>query len=176
MYNGISAEKFAVALAANTTATSYASSAPTATLPATGTDNCVITLKNAAGGGIVPPNLMVMAFGAGNDNSTLVFQVLGWTQVSGLGLWVSQVLAEYTATLSAAVGVASYVPVNTDRLADGYALVANQGVDAQGTTKVSPANDTPGSVTISTKGCQLIQINFKTGSSATNCNALYRLF
>jgi hypothetical protein len=160
---------FIKVLTANTTDASYDAKIATVTEP---TNEGVINLVPGTSG-LSPQNLLVIPFGAGADNATMSVRVIGWTNISTL--WIPFVLAEYDATLSAAVGIAAQSVINTDRFADTLALVANQGTDAQGTTKVSPANDVPGHFTVSSKGCKKMELVFKVGT-ATNANALYRAY
>lgn len=163
------AEPFVKSLDTNSTDVAYASRIPTVTAPSS---DGVINLVPGTSG-VTPSTLLVMPFGAGADNSTISVRVLGWVNIGSL--WIPTVLCEYDCTLSAAVGIAGQSVINTDRIADGFSLVANQGVDAQGTTKVAPANDTPGHFTVNVKGCKKVELVYKVGT-ATNANALYRAY
>lgn len=163
------AEPFVKSLDTNSTDVSYASRIPTVTAPAS---DGVINLVPGTSG-LTPTAILVMPFGAGADNSTASVRVIGWDNIGSL--WIPTLLCEYDCTFSAAIGIAGQSVINTDRFADGFALVANQGVDAQGTTKVAPANDVPGHFTVSVKGCKKVELVYKVGT-ATNANALYRAY
>lgn len=158
---------YARARTANATDNPFPVKSPTAAEP---TGAGVIDLFRPLGGA---NSLRLMPFGAGADNSTLSVRVIGWSCVgdnAGNNLWVPTILAEYSAILSAAVGVAGRAVLDTERFADQVTLVTgNDGVD---TSKISPANDTPAHVLVDLKGCQKVEVVFQLGT-ATGANALF---
>jgi hypothetical protein len=149
----------------NSTSSSFAATAPTATEP---TGDNVITLSRL--GTMVCQNLMLAFFGAGNDDQTFDARVYGWQQVAGL--WVPTLLAQLSCTLSTVVGVAGYPVLNTERFADTYSLAS--GFNANVSVEVvSPANNTIGHVLLDVRGFSKIQVDFDM-TGATSANALYK--
>ncbi len=125
--------------------------------------------------------IRVMPFGAGADNDTHVIRVIGWNQVGSTSdstlIWVPSLLASYTSTLSTLVGVSGKVVTDSERFADTLVIVANMGTDAQGTVKVSPADNlTPAYFICELNGAQKVQVTFDLTGTSTSANALYELF
>lgn len=142
-------------LVTSSTATSFAAKIATATEP---TGDGVHVMK--AG-----DNLEVLPFGAGADNNTFGLRVVGWRSV-GTTLWVPEVLAEFTCTLSASVGVAGQPVTDTDRFADTMVVVT--GITAVRTGPV----DTPLSGSLSVSGYEKLEFIYDM-VTATNGNCLF---
>jgi len=166
---------------------------PTATEPTgsgdTGTNASVIDLTGPLGGGVAANGVLFMLFGTGADTNTGSCRVIGWSKVMTApggtfvddvnvnnGIWIPTVLLEVTLALSVQVGVDNRIINASNRFADTMAIVgttANAGVDVD---VVSPANDTIARAYCDLQGSQKLEFTFSTGSSATDLNALYKLF
>jgi hypothetical protein len=160
-------------LATNSTAASFNSRIPTVTDP---TANVNLIHRND--NGPLDAALQLIFCGAGADNATGSFRVIGWAPTNGsVPLWIPTVMHEYDVTLSAAVGVAGADAINTDRFAD--TIAAATGTYPSGTVLlvggelISNANDVISHVTIGTKGFHYIEVSTKVGT-ATNLNCFYR--
>lgn len=151
----------------NSTDSQFATKSPTTTKPS----GDGVTEFAPSEGGKVPNNLLVLPFGAGDDDTTFSVRVLGWSCIGTL--WVPMILCEYSCTLSAAVGVANADVTSSDRFADTLSLVANMGNEDIDTTFISPANNTPAHFLVDIKGCQLVELTFDM-TGATSGNALIR--
>lgn len=156
------AAKYFRAFKVNNTATSFSATVATATEPQ---NDGVVENTNGA------ETLDAIFFGAGADNTTFDARIIGW-RVTGASrpLWIPTVIVEVSATLCAAVGVAGYEMVNTDRFVD--TLTINKGIGVASTVLA----DASGSVlTIDISGYSKIEV---TGdlTGATNLNALVALF
>lgn len=157
--------------AGNSTDAAYPARPPTITEPA---DDGVINTADLSGAA-APDSLIVIPYVLGANNNTFSCRVIGWSQItlSGVSLWIPEVLAEYDCTAGNIPGVAASPVLNTEFLPDTLSLVANMGTDAQGTTKVSPQDDTPGHFVVKTRGARKVEFLFKKGTG-TSANALYR--
>lgn len=185
---GCLSQPFRKARSTNATDTSFPSKVPTITEPSGGG---VLDLTEG-GQGLVPESLVVLPFGTGDDNDVFDMRVIGWRRIVGGPnpgdiLWVPCIIAQVTATLSAAVGVAGAPVVATERFADTLAVTV-EGVtrdgeltaaDAEtftssGTTVItSPANDTPAFFEVCVKGFEKIEFTFDTTTGdPTGANAL----
>lgn len=133
----------------------------------------VATTTMPTGGGVVdmrrdPPTwVRVVPFGVGADNTTFDVRVLAWTE--DLGFWLPTIIAQFSCTLSAFVGVAGATVDETHRFADTLSTPAtNLGPEC---VTFSPQNDTPGWYLIHAAGAQLIEVQFDM-TGATSGNAL----
>lgn len=146
----------------NLTTTSFSALAATATKP---TADGVVDLTAAP-----PAWLKLVPFGAGSDNTTFDARLWGWSLVSSL--WVPTILVQFSATLSAAVGVSGGDVTDTDRFADTVGdPTANFGEAGVTCQPYSPQNDTPGSMILDACGCTLFQLQIDL-TGATSGNAL----
>ena len=142
--------------------------APTTTKPlvdsATGATG-VVDLGNN------PPRLVkLIPFGVGANNTTFDVRLTAWHNAAGL--WVPTVLLQFTATLSAAVGVAGATVLDTERFADTLGdPTTNFGVKGTDCWQHSPQNDTPGFYLADAAGGVLYQVDTNLGT-ATSGNAL----
>jgi hypothetical protein len=120
-------------------------------------------------------SIKLIPFGTGDDNTTFDMRVIGWWRHGhreSKQLWIPEILAELTATLSTSVGLAGRAVAETERFADTIAVAAAYG--APFVAVKSPANNTPGSVMIDLLGCQLFSFDFDL-TGATAANALFTL-
>lgn len=127
-------------------------------------------------GGITAQNFAkLIPFGAGTATNTFSMYVWSW-ELCG-NEWVPHLLAAFTCTLSTMTGIAgSTGPINTDKFCDTIAIITNLGNPNVTCSIISPQNNTPGHVVIDMEGAQKIEVQFSTGSSATNCNAMLKVF
>jgi hypothetical protein len=156
-------EKYQKARAALSTDANFPSIVPTATAPS-GTG----VVSNPKVGNEAPNWVQIIPFGEGADNSTFDLRVIGW-KPSSLGLWVPTILAQAACTLSAAVGVAGYEVIDTQRFADTIALT--QVLTSVDSKLSSVGSDLVASFQVETRGCAFIQVTFDLGT-ATGANAL----
>lgn len=158
----------------NQTSTTFVSKLPTVTIPngdaGTATGASVIEIGNASFFGY--PAVKVFLYGAGSNNNTLSCRLIGWELVGGL--WIPSVLCEIQGTLSTVLrGVVGQPVSATEYFADTMTLTygnANVSVEL-----FSPANDIMAHAMVSVKDSRKLEFSFSRGSSATNCNALFKL-
>ncbi len=177
----------------NTTSATFTSIIPTVTEPVAVTAGAIgsgIWNLVPGGRGLVADYAMVGFFGAGADNTTFDARLWGWDRIGSdpaTTLWMPRILASFTCTLCATVGVAGAKIINTDRLVD--TLVVNAigpqpflpGVNGTpaaeylGTVRVfSPANEFWAWALVPLMGCEKLQFDFDM-TGATNGNAAFRL-
>lgn len=155
---------FQKAFSANATDNSFTSLACTKTEP-TGTGVIATGWAN----GTSFPNLTLLAFGTGNENTTFDVRIVGWKKVGAT--WIPTILAQGTCTLSKFVGVANGDVVATERFADTLSFSGYSGVTVQ-----NPGADAaPAWATLALAGFAKIQIFVSLGSSATAANLLLQL-
>lgn len=167
------------ARAVNSNLSAFPSKVPTATKP-TGSgaaaDDAVV-FDVSAFASQTGFRLRVFVIGTGAADTTLSVRCIVWN-VANLGLaselWIPTTIAEYLCTLSTAVGVAAKAVVNTERFADTLAVVGTSGVDGQGTTKFSPADNTVAYFDIVVPPCVLFEPVFDMGT-ATDGNILMQI-
>jgi hypothetical protein len=141
----------------------FPSRTPTATAPSgAGVVNDPIV------GQETPEWVQILPFGDGADNATFDLRVIGW-KPTDLGLWVPTILAQAACTLSTAVGANGFEVTASQRFAD--TIVLTQVLANVDSKLASPANDTPGSFQVQTRGSVLIEVIFDLGT-ATGANAL----
>ncbi len=168
------------AFGSNTTASSFASIAPTLTKP---------TSDSSSGAAILPAENAVIRlslFGAGSDNNAYDIKVVGWSRVwadqaaavapaqpDKTVEWIPSAMAYLTATLSTSTGVASgVVGGTTQRFADTITEKSSSGYATAAINIVSPADNIPGYVEVATSGFQMIGVYFDM-DTATSGNLLY---
>ena len=116
-------------------------------------------------------------YGAGSNDNTMSCQVIGWSYLFESGnpataVWDPTVLVELQGTLTSTItGPSGGVITTTDLFAD--AITLTYGNDNVSIDRVSPSNNIAAHVLLDFKGFQLLEFTFTTGSSATNCNALW---
>lgn len=124
-------------------------------------------------GGIAPPSVILIPYGAGSATNTFTMSVYGWRHTLGGNArqeWVPMILASFTCTLCTSPGVAGG-DVNASQLFCGTIVMVMGNANISNEV-LSPATNDIGHVVVATKGVRLIQVLFGTGSSATSCNAL----
>lgn len=142
------------------------------------TASAIIDLTSSPGG-IVQNSLIIKPYGAGANNATFSFRVIGWRKVDeaavpDTSVWDPTVLVELACTLSSTpIGLAGKVIAATDLFAD--TIVLTTGNDDVSCDIVSPTGDVAAHAVVDMKGFTKIEITFTTGGSATNCNALVAL-
>jgi hypothetical protein len=124
-------------------------------------------VKDAPGDTEAPNTMMLMAFGAGADNSTFDLRVTGWSKCAEL--WLPTLILQVTATLSTVVGVAGKAILATERVAD--ALVAVKA--ASGTEVFPPTAEIPAWVLFDVMGFELLQVTANL-DTATGANAIVK--
>lgn len=168
---------FRKVLGTNATGNAYTAQTDSLTAPAETTAGVI---EIGAGEGGVPNTVLVKFFGTGADNTTGACRVYGYREVvrnvagtvtrshTPILLWGG------TFTLSARVGVASGVVVDTERYADTIVNTANEAIDNVSSQTLSPVQDVPAHVLIDTKGCRWLKFDLivGSGSPATDVNAL----
>lgn len=144
------------ALETNSTDNSFTSKIPTVTEP---TGNGVFLVG--------AETVELLPFGSGADNSTFNMRVIGWRQAGGL--WVPQILADLSCTLSQAVGIAKSYVINTERFADAITVTTgNAVVDAV-------TADTPVKAVVGVAGYKKVEFIFDL-VTATGANCLFCQF
>jgi len=188
------ASQWHLARATNQTSSAFVSKVPVYTEPTGDTNDAtgssIIDLTHTSEGspqtGPAQNGVCACFFGVGTNAQTFSARIIGWSAIGtdrksavtpDNRLWVPIVLAELLCTIKSAIhGVANTVLGTNQFFADTIAVVgtaANQGV---GVDIVSAGNTTIAHVFCDLRGSQKLEFSFSTGSSATSCNALYKLF
>lgn len=157
---------FFKALSTNATdASSFPSKVPTTTEPTT-------TAIDVTRGDTTYNNILILPYGVGSDNNTMLIRLIGWKKIGTL--WIPVPILEATCTLSAVVGVSGAEVSNTERFADTITFQSwvNSNISAE---VVQPTGDIIGHILADIKGFSKIEFVFHRNSSATSCNALYTL-
>lgn len=145
---------------------------PTVTKPASaGVVGFSTSLFDFGGVGEPMPDLIeFMPYGNAN-NATFDVRILGWRYTGTI--WIYKILLQFTATCGNIPGVAATDLTNAQFLADTVSDPATgmgeKGVDA---FPASPANDTPASYRLKTRGYSLLEFLFNRGTAAS-CNGFY---
>lgn len=160
--------KFRRALTANSTDTSFASKVATLTEPS-GSG----VLDMGAGGALAPNGVLVVPYGAGNDDTTFAMRIIGWRSITEhssnqkITEWIPIILVELACTLSTAVGATGGV-IGGGRMADTLSLVT--GNDDISIDFVSPTGNVAAHAVVDVKGCEKIEFSFDmTGATSGNC-------
>lgn len=168
--DGSQESKFRKVRTTNSTQTgSFASVVPQVAAPSESADDG--TVRVVVPSGWVPTRVMVVPFGVGSNDNTLLMRVWGWSEQATL--WVPTLLWQGTCTLTSYMpGVAATSVDATNLFCDTIeTTVGNDGVDCQ---PFSPGNDTVGHLILDTKGCPYLRFLFNRDGSATSANALVR--
>ncbi len=152
-------------LAANSTATSFASK--------------VITVDEPTGVGVIESIrsaevMQVSFFGAGTAAQTFDALVIGWNELRNgtKNVWVPVPIVHLTATLGSAAGLASADIADTDLIAHTIAVAASGGI---GTIPSQVGGNRMAVANFSIIGYRKIEIIFDM-TGATNGNCIYRQF
>lgn len=155
------------AQATNSTATSFSALIPTLDRPAASATRSVFDLGKR--GTRDRNSLVVYPYGGDANNDIVITKVSGWNQTP-LGMWVSSMICEVSATLSSTlVGLASREVVATEFFADTLSLTAGVAELYQGTADLDIAY-----FICSTAGFEIIEITYDLGTGGDRQNALYR--
>lgn len=174
------------ALATSSTAGAFTAYIPTITEPS---GAGVFPFDSALNPGCQTPDLLnVMFFGAGSDNTAFNARIIGWERLADSTvktLWIPKILATFTCTRSAMVGVTGCHIVSTDRVVDTLvpATVGPQpnrdgtisaAAALFGTVQIyNPANDLAAWALVPLYACEKIQFDFAL-TAGTDMNALFR--
>lgn len=167
----------------NQTSSSFVAKIPTVTVPAddaaTATGQASVEMRN--GGAFTQNGLVILPYGTGSNGNTFSMRVVGWRQFGTdphTLLWLPTTLAEFLCTLDSAIlGIAGKTIVATEYFCGTIAIVGTSGNPNVSCEIVSPAvSGSMAHVVVDTKGFEKIELSFSTGSSATDCNALFSQF
>ncbi len=142
------------------------------------------------GGAMSPRGMMLVPIGAGSNDNTFSFTVLGWRATKlnvGLPLWVPVPLMICQATLGSGVGIAnsdlgaSVLFADTITCSVGPTLINTAAPNTVPPVVpdeflLSPTGDAVAAVFVRSFGFRFLEVIFTTGGSATSCNALYCKF
>lgn len=168
-----SKSEFRKVLSANSTANAYAAKTDAAgsTAPATAG---YIDLSAGQLPDYVPNTVLLKFFGAGADNTTGGARVYGVrpcrNSANAVVSFTHTLLAQYSFTLSADVGVADGLVSATERYAD--TITRTTGIENVSDQMLSPTGDVSGHVLVDAKGHALLFVDPIIGT-ATSVNALY---
>lgn len=164
--------KLRKALATNDTGTSFAAKIPTTTKP-TG-DGVFDLLSESLGvsvGETIPHFIQIIPYGTNGDNDTFDMRLIGWSRsTDATPVWVPQLLVDLNVVLGNISGAA--IAANTF-MADAITIAKGDG-DAP---EISPANDTPASILVHLRGCELIEFDWDLAGAqeGASMNAFWRL-
>jgi hypothetical protein len=116
-------------------------------------------------------------------------RVIGWRiafdrdkpKTPETAVWIPCKLAEFLCTLGTSAGPAAGtggagIVTTTDLFVQTIAIVGTSGNANIDLSITSPADNTIGNVVVDMKGFSKLELQFSTGASATNCNALVALY
>jgi hypothetical protein len=134
--------------------------------------------------GLAQNKVKIIPFGTGSDTNTFKMRLIGWEiayeRDSGedirTAIWIPTTLAEFTCTLSTPPGLAGTVVDGNQLFADTIALDGTSGNDDIDISITPPADNTIAHVVVDLKAAQKLEIIFDRNSSASSCNALYKLY
>lgn len=123
-----------------------------------------------------PLEVSLSPYLVGSDNATMYMDAIGW-RPTDLGkpteIWTPVTLFEALCTGSGFVGLANRAVIATERFCDTIALTSLKGTQGTNIDVMSPADNTPGYITLKTRGFPIVEVRFNLNSSATGCNALW---
>lgn len=185
------------AFATSATDTSFASRIPTITEPSGDGIHELVNGASKSGdkdkgrAADVEAAILCMFYGAGADNATFDVRLIGWDTIYAkpTTLWIPKILASFTCTLSAMVGVAGAPLVATDRIVDTITLRTDNAVSQPVTKSLdsgavttssgwgveifSPAGDLAAWVKVPLQGSRKLEFCYDM-TGATDGNALFR--
>lgn len=132
------------------------------------------------GGCKAPNGLFIKPFAIGADNVTFLMALFAVDRIinkSGTHVppqWTHTLLAAFTCTASAHLGLVGGNVLNTERYADTIIIIANHGNANISHEAVSPVADLGGHVVADVKGAEQVAFKFWMNASATSANALFR--
>lgn len=158
------------AWATDSTATSFASTAPTTSTPYA--SDGVVDMKGANSTS-VSNVAIVKFFGAGADDDTFDWRIWGWREMSAG--YDPILLAKGSCTISTCVGVTGGLATSSHRFADTI-TVAHPATGNISYQVCSPKTDgidnIAGHLTLDLKGCRYLQFDFDRTGTTSACNAL----
>lgn len=109
--------------------------------------------------------LQLIPYGVGSDTNTFSMRIWGWSQTNdATEIWVPQLLIEVSCAISTGTDFANITAGNY--CVDTITVVAGDAA----ASIISPANDTPGSLLLHLRGCELFEFDFDmTGATSANC-------
>jgi hypothetical protein len=122
----------------------------------------------------------IIPYGVGSNTNTFSFRAFGWRrhkhvdpQNGYVPLWLPEFFGEWLCTLDSSIpGVTGAIVDSTNYFCSTVALT-NPAAATSGMLLMNPGTTgLIGSVLIDFQGCKIGQLEFSTGSSATNANAL----
>lgn len=158
----------------NQTSAAYVSKVPTATEPAADSTSATASAAIDLQSTVVGSGILAMFYGIGANNTTFSCRIIGWkkTGLTSTALWIPTVICEVDLTLDSSVtGVAATDILDTESFVDTIALAKSLGTETVSSTTTA----VPSLLAIGLCGSMKFEFSFKTGSSATSCNALYVL-
>lgn len=167
--------RYKLAMATNSTATSFSALIPTITKPAASATRAVFDMGKE---GLRDLNtLVVMPFGGNTNNDIINVKVLKWirvprtTPVMGApDMYVAEVVCEVQATLSSSLpGLADEEVVVAEFLADTLTLTKGVAVLFNGTADIDPAY-----FKCDISGAEIVELVFDLGTGGDTQNALVR--
>ena len=168
------AHVFRRAFTTNVVLDSFVGKTPTTTKPSgTGVFDLFSGDYGVATAAWVPEFLQLVAFGDNADNETFDLRLWGWSRDSTHPnpIWVPQHLLQVAVTL----GNIAATALGTDNfLAD--TITVTKGADEEsglGASVIAQANDTPASILVGLRGCELIEFAVDIGTAAGG-NCLWR--
>lgn len=172
------AEPLRRALAANSTAAAYPTSVPVAVKPS-GAGIFDLYDKdlgiNHRAGNSLQRYVLLIPYGSDAANETFNLQLMGWSRVEDSALaplWVPQLLGLFAVTLGAGTATALGA---SNFLADTI-VITKGAADGGYNSLISGANDTPASILVDVRGCEILQFGFDIGDSgAASANCLWRM-
>lgn len=126
----------------------------------------------------MPKFVQLQPYGTDANDEQFEMRVLGWSKTAGdIGnitaeSWVPQLLVKVTVTMG---NIAAAIYGTNHFLADTIVVDKGDG-DA---SVISPADDTPASILLHTRGCELLQFDFSLTTALTEgvaANCLWRAF
>jgi hypothetical protein len=155
------------ALTANSAATSFTAKIPVAVEPSgAGVFDLFDRDLGFAIDTYIPRGIQVIPFGTDANDETFDMRVWGWSKVHAADLWIPQMLGDLTVTL----GNIAATAIGADHFLSDTIVVNEGSAETTSTDLVSTADDTPASVILYLRGCQLIEFDFDlTGGAAANC-------
>lgn len=171
----------------NATDSSFPTRLITATEPANSlgtnaaqaTSGSVFDLANPSKSDVSQNGLILKPYGSGSNTNTFSLRVIGWSYLiegdPNTAIWDPTILVELQATISSTpIGLAGKLVKATDLFATSIAVTTgNANVSME---QVSPGSGIAAHAVVDLKGFQKVEFVFTTGSSATDCNLLWRLF
>ena len=162
------------ALATNSTSTGFTAKIPTATEPSgTGVHDLMSADMGYGRGTYTPKYIELIPFCTDGDNDTFSMRLYGWTKVYATALWIPRVIADLAVVVGNISGTAiaaNTVMADTITVTKGPPAGAFQDL-------INTANDTPASIILHTRGCDIIEFDFDLAGAqeGVSMNAYWRL-